>query len=70
MDSEQICQDWLAGIRANQNTHLYGQLGAEGKWLDREGKPLPDAPGANKGPFKSLKGVKGAILRVQGKGGF
>ena len=85
LDSPLICQEWvreapifghqltvlqLAGIRANQNTHLYGELALDGKWKDKDGNPLPGASGANTGPFKSLKGISGAIKRVQGKGGF
>jgi hypothetical protein len=53
-----------------QNTHLHGELDKNGIWRDGDGKTLPGATGGPKGPFKSLVGVKGAIQRVRGEGGF
>ncbi|CEQ39387.1 SPOSA6832_00904 [Sporobolomyces salmonicolor] len=70
VDSAQVCKEWQAGIRANQNTHLYGALDQDGIWRDQGGKLLPGAKSPPKGPLKSLVGVKGAVERVRGEGGF
>ncbi|GAA5874162.1 hypothetical protein JCM1840_000371 [Sporobolomyces johnsonii] len=70
VDSAQVCKEWQAGIRSNQNTHLYGALDRDGIWRDQEGKMLPGAKSPPKGPLKSLVGVKGAVDRVRGEGGF
>ncbi|GAA5960569.1 hypothetical protein JCM21900_002846 [Sporobolomyces salmonicolor] len=70
VDSAQVCKEWQAGIRANQNTHLYGALDQDGIWRDRGGKLLPGAKSPPQGPLKSLVGVKGAVERVRGEGGF
>ncbi|ORY90144.1 hypothetical protein BCR35DRAFT_287370 [Leucosporidium creatinivorum] len=70
IDSELICREWAEAIRSNQNTHLHGELQKDGIWRDGDGQPLPGATGGPKGPFKSLIGVKGAIQRVRGEGGF
>ena len=63
-------KEWAAGIDANQNTRLHGQVEYDGVWRDQEGKPLVDALGADRGIFSSLKGVGGAIARARGTGGF
>lgn len=70
VDSRSIVLEWQDGIRANQNTHLYGQVELDGVWRDSEGQPLKDAAGPKQGPFSMFKGVKGAIARVRGEGGF
>ncbi|KAI5477424.1 hypothetical protein MNV49_006416 [Pseudohyphozyma bogoriensis] len=70
VDSAEICKEWFFAMHSNQNTHLHGELQKDGIWRDSEGKKLPGATGAPKGPFKSLIGVKGAVQRVRGEGGF
>lgn len=70
VDCPSIVQEWQDGIRANQNTHLYGQVKLDGVWRDDQGDPLKDAAGPKQGPFSMFKGVKGAIDRVRGEGGF
>lgn len=72
MDSEQICKDWRDVIDSNQNTLQYGLVGEDGVWRDDSGKELPQGERGKipRGPLKSLVGVKGAIQRVRGEGGF
>ncbi|KAK4698639.1 hypothetical protein P7C70_g7636, partial [Phenoliferia sp. Uapishka_3] len=70
IDSEQVCKEWLEAIHTNQNSLIHGELDKTGIWRDSEGKRLPGAKGPPKGPFTSLLGVKGAIQRVRGEGGF
>ncbi|KAL8281037.1 hypothetical protein RQP46_006716 [Phenoliferia psychrophenolica] len=69
IDSEVVCKEWLDAIHSNQNSLLHGELRKDGIWRDADGRKLPGA-GAPTGPFKSLIGVKGAIQRVRGEGGF
>lgn len=59
-------------MHANQNTFQRGLVGKDGIWRDPEGNrlKLQEDPKAPKGPLKSLAGVKGAIQRVRGEGGF
>ncbi|KAM0747598.1 hypothetical protein T439DRAFT_366513 [Meredithblackwellia eburnea MCA 4105] len=70
IDSPSVCQEWMKAIDSNQNSLLHGELDKDGIWRDEDGKPLPGATGGPKGPFKSLIGVKGAVQRVKGEGGF
>lgn len=71
LDSPGLCADWLAGIRRNQNTHLYGKVSQEdGIWRDAHGKEAEGAIGVQPGSFAWAKGVVGAVNRVTGKGGF
>jgi len=70
IDSALVVEEWAVGIRSNQNTHLHGELGKDGIWRDTEGQTLPGQKPPPKGPLKSLAGVKGAIQRVRGEGGF
>ena len=70
LDSALSCGEWREAIDANQNTKHYGLVQADGGWRDREGKTLPGQRKPPKGPMKSLVGVKGAIQRVRGEGGF
>ncbi|EIW72422.1 hypothetical protein TREMEDRAFT_26882 [Tremella mesenterica DSM 1558] len=71
LDSPLICQTWREAIDSNQNTLFYGRVSVEdGVWYDSKGEKLPDWKPPPKGVFKSLKGVKGAIDRVRGEGGF
>ncbi|WRT70959.1 uncharacterized protein IL334_007958 [Kwoniella shivajii] len=71
LSSHLICSEWREAIESNQNTKFYGLVDpADGKWRDSRGKELPGVPKPPKGPMKSLVGVKGAIQRVRGEGGF
>lgn len=75
LDSPHVCNIWLQGIRQNQNTHLYGKVskvGAEaGCWLDPStGKQADSAIGTDAGRFAWATGIKGAIARMRGTGGF
>jgi hypothetical protein len=64
-------KEWYDGLNANQNTLKYGRMQDDGIWRDDEGNPLTDTKGPQKGGFLgSLKGIKGAIDRVRGTGGF
>ncbi|KAJ6259597.1 hypothetical protein Dda_5235 [Drechslerella dactyloides] len=83
IDSKEVVREWLWGIRSNQNTHLCGRVDNDGVWRAREGRDMvgengnldygeqiPWAMGGGKIRFGWMKGVKGAIERVQGVGGF
>ncbi|KAI1409171.1 IQ calmodulin-binding motif protein [Hypoxylon sp. FL1857] len=71
LDSPRICRAWIEALRRNQNTHLYGRVGAEdGIWRDESGREAQGATGVDAGRFSWAKGVVGAIKRVQGTGGF
>ncbi|KAK6510511.1 hypothetical protein TWF506_009617 [Arthrobotrys conoides] len=81
IDSEEVVQEWLWGIRSNQNTHIWGRVDNDGVWRAKEGRDdvadgdisgdqIPGALGGAKIKFGWMKGIKGAIERVQGAGGF
>lgn len=72
IDSHQICQDWLRMVANNENTLQYGKIQHDGIWRDAHGNTLgtKEDPKPPSGPMKSLVGVKGAIQRVRGEGGF
>ncbi|KAF2222072.1 phospholipase D active site motif protein [Elsinoe ampelina] len=71
IDSELVCRDWLAALKRNQNTHLYGAVSQEdGVWRDENGKEAEGAMGINPGHFSWAKGMWGAVQRVRGAGGF
>lgn len=75
IDSALICNIWLQGIRQNQNTHSYGKVcktGADaGCWVDPvTGKQADAAIGPDAGKFAWAHGIRGAIARVRGTGGF
>ncbi|OJD33510.1 iq calmodulin-binding motif protein [Diplodia corticola] len=71
LDSPEICADWAAGLRRNQNTHIYGAVSQEdGIWRDKDGNEAKGAIGINPGHMSWAKGVMGAVKRVQGDGGF
>ncbi|KAK6353903.1 hypothetical protein TWF730_008325 [Orbilia blumenaviensis] len=82
VDSEEAVQEWLWGIRSNQNTHIWGRVDNDGVWRAKEGRDnnvadgyapggqIPGALGGAKIKFGWVKGIKGAIERVQGAGGF
>lgn len=70
-DSKEVSATWIDGLRRNQNTHLYGMVSPEdGVWRDKDGNEAPGAIGINPGRFSWLKGITGAVQRVQGTGGF
>jgi hypothetical protein len=70
VDSPEMCAEWRAGIDNNQNTALYGRLDdKEGVWKDKDGNIL-EGKGGRGGPVDIVKGLLGAVARVQGKGGF
>ncbi|KAL2360192.1 hypothetical protein RJZ56_006935, partial [Blastomyces dermatitidis] len=71
-DSAEICQAWLEGIRRNQNTAIYGAVSSQdGCWHDPvTGEMVGGAIGVNPGRFSWIKGLAGAIKRVQGVDGF
>ncbi|WWC60775.1 uncharacterized protein I303_103351 [Kwoniella dejecticola CBS 10117] len=71
IDSRVIATEWREAIDSNQNTLYYGKVSQEdGIWRDSQGNTLPGEKKPPKGPMKSLVGVKGAIQRVRGEGGF
>ncbi|KIM79061.1 hypothetical protein PILCRDRAFT_823914 [Piloderma croceum F 1598] len=72
IDSPAVCKEWADGIRANQNTHIYGRLDEDGIWRDPKDGSLLDDMGSTKGGSISgtMKGLVGAVKRVQGTGGF
>jgi len=72
IDSPAICKEWADGIRANQNTHIYGRVDDDGIWRDpKDGSVLDDMGSTTGGTLTSTaKGLMGALKRVQGKGGF
>ncbi|KAK4134471.1 phospholipase D/nuclease [Trichocladium antarcticum] len=70
VDSEAVCREWVAGLERNQNTAVFGRVGAEdGVWRDAAGEEAEGAMGA-KARGALLKGVVGAVNRVRGTGGF
>ncbi|KAK0119681.1 hypothetical protein ONS95_011117 [Cadophora gregata] len=70
-DSALVCKAWIDGLRRNQNTHLYGELGKmDGVWRDQNGKEASDVIGVDPGRFAWAKGFMGAIRRVRGAGDF
>ncbi|KAK4125704.1 hypothetical protein N657DRAFT_568968 [Parathielavia appendiculata] len=72
IDSEALCTEWLVALKKNQNTELFGRVGAEdGVWRDEEGREVEGAIGVEAGRVGGLfKGVKAAVERVRGTGGF
>lgn len=60
-------------LLSNQNTYQRGLVGKDGLWRDSvtgERLAKDEDPTPPKGPMKSIQGVKGAIQRVRGEGGF
>jgi hypothetical protein len=72
VDSEELCGEWLAALRRNQNTERFGRVGGEdGVWRDGEGREVGGAIGVEAGGVGGwLRGMKGAVERVRGTGGF
>lgn len=71
IDSPLIASRIREQIDSNHNTLQYGLVDPrDGVWRDGQGRTLPGQKPPPKGPLKSLVGVKGAIQRVRGEGGF
>jgi hypothetical protein len=78
IDSEVIVGSVLAGLKRNQNSLKYGLVRKGdakadplvGCWVDAEGKLADASIGSDAGKFAWLTGVKGAVERVRGVGGF
>ena len=73
LDSPLVCSEWRQAIDSNQNTKHYGLVSQQdGVWRDARGQQLPENERGKvpKGPMKSMVGIKGAIQRVRGEGGF
>ena len=71
IDSALLSGEIRHAIDANQNTKYYGLVDpTDGVWRDANGQTLPGQKKPPKGPLKSLVGVKGAVQRVRGEGGF
>ncbi|KAM0143535.1 hypothetical protein ACHAO1_000636 [Botrytis cinerea] len=71
IDSAMVCRGWIDGLRRNQNTHLYGEVGkSDGIWRDDRGEEAKDVIGVDPGRFSWAKGFLGAINRVRGTGDF
>ena len=70
IDSPEVMAEWKRGLECNQNTRIYGRVDDDGIWRDKNRQPLTDSTGGDEGMFSTLKGVKGAIQRVRGEGGF
>ncbi|KAK4248438.1 hypothetical protein C7999DRAFT_40311 [Corynascus novoguineensis] len=73
IESPALCAAWLDALRRrNQNTARFGAVGRDdGVWRDAEGKEIDGALGPHAGGVSGwLKGVKGAVQRVRGTGGF
>ncbi|PPQ94500.1 hypothetical protein CVT25_014154, partial [Psilocybe cyanescens] len=67
IDSPEVCKEWADGIRANQNTHIYGRLDDDGVWRDpKDGSVLEDMGTTKGGSVGALaKGLVDAVKRVQ-----
>lgn len=67
----QVCiRHHTSAIRQHSHSS-YPKVQYDGIWRDHEGQPLKDAAGPGKGGFVgTLKGLKGAVDRVRGTGGF
>jgi hypothetical protein len=78
VDSELVVGKWAEGLERNQNTWKYGLVRKGnaksdplvGCWVDEQGKMAEGAMGSDAGRFSWLQGVKGAVQRVRGEGGF
>ncbi|KZO89916.1 hypothetical protein CALVIDRAFT_543148, partial [Calocera viscosa TUFC12733] len=74
VDAPQLIAEWHQGLNANQNTRLYGLVDEDGIWRYKEGEKKGqklEALGETSGnPAARVKGLTGAVKRVQGKGGF
>lgn len=70
VDSPLVCEAWREGIERNQNTRAYGRAAEDGCWYDAKGNLAEGSLGMDPGRFAWAKGVKGAVGRLRGKGGF
>ncbi|KJZ75342.1 hypothetical protein HIM_05268 [Hirsutella minnesotensis 3608] len=69
VDSPAICAQWREGIERNQNTKLFGRVGDDGVWRDKEGKPGEGYTGDYGGLIGLIKAAIG-MLKFKGMGGF
>uniref|UniRef100_A0A8H8CGC6 PLD phosphodiesterase domain-containing protein n=1 Tax=Psilocybe cubensis TaxID=181762 RepID=A0A8H8CGC6_PSICU len=67
IDSADVCKEWADGIRANQNTHIYGRVDKDGIWRDpKDGSVLEDMGTTKGGSIGAVaKGLVDAVKRVQ-----
>lgn len=70
IDSPLICAQSREAIDRNQNTLAHGRVSADGIWRDANGKVLAGTKAPPNALVRPFVGVKGAIQRVRGEGGF
>jgi phosphatidylserine/phosphatidylglycerophosphate/cardiolipin synthase-like enzyme len=70
VDSPLVCEAWREAIERNQNTRQYGKARKDGCWYDEQGVLAEGSLGSEVGKFAWAKGIKGAVGRVTGHGGF
>ena len=74
MESQDVVGRLEEGLRRNQNTWKYGAVSKVGDlmgcWVDEHGNLAEGTIGPDAGKFAWFKGVKGAVDRVRGVGGF
>lgn len=71
IDSPQICVEWRKALDRNQNTKVRGLVSSQdGMWRDPNGNLLPGTKPPPSAMVRPFVGVKGAIQRVRGEGGF
>ncbi len=70
VDSMEVCEEWIEGLRRCQATGRYGKVCDDGLWRDAEGREVEGGPGLKSGKTSWLIGLKGAIKRVQDEGDF
>ena len=42
MDSKKVVSEWVAALRRNQSTHIYGRVDLDGVWRGKHGNQLTD----------------------------
>ncbi|KAL6865660.1 hypothetical protein ACO1O0_001755 [Amphichorda felina] len=70
VDSRAVCAQWREAVERNQNTRLFGEVGEDGVWRDKEGNPgegYSGDPGVVDG---LLWGVGGMLKKIRAAGGF
>lgn len=70
IDSPLICEQWRTAIDTNQNTKTHGRVQNDGIWRDPQGQVLPGTKPPPNPLVRPFVGVKGAVQRVRGEGGF
>ena len=70
VDSPQLVREWIAGIDANQNTAAYGRVSdVDGVWR-QDGTVIQASGTKSASVIGNLKGLKSAVRRLRGTGGF